>query len=112
MLYKWSLDPPLTGLDPSAELYARGAELEKELQQISLQDVPLSAIMLWATSDRLTSAPLNVTTTMLREAWATSEIFRNCALIYLFRVVNGDNVPLDSRTQGSLDEVLPRISFN
>ena len=49
-------------------------------------------------------------TEILEEAIATSEIFRHCALIYLYRVVRGDKVDLDARTRESLDEV-PRTPF-
>lgn len=49
-------------------------------------------------------------TEILEEAIATSEIFRHCALIYLYRVVRGDKVDLDVRTRESLDEV-PRPPF-
>jgi len=63
-------------------------------------------------SDPLSSAPPVADTEMLEEAVATTEIFRYCALIYLFRVVHGESVPLDASAQGCLDEafkLLPRV---
>lgn len=35
---------------------------------------------------------------------ATAEIFRHALLVYLFRAVNGAEVPLDSETQYSIDK--------
>jgi hypothetical protein len=63
-------------------------------------------------SDPLSSAPPVTDTEILEEAVATTEIFRYCALIYLFRVMHGDSVPLDARAKECLDEafrLLPRV---
>jgi hypothetical protein len=63
-------------------------------------------------SEPLTSIPPTVDADILEEAVATSEIFRHCALIYLFRVVRGDKVELGPQTRESLDDafrLLPRV---
>lgn len=101
-------NPGQTGLNVQAEILSRGAVLENTFHSLSLRDVPLSAIMISTSSDPLSSTPPAVDTEMLEEAVATSEIYRHCALIYLYRVVRGDTVDLDARTKESLDEVLPR----
>lgn len=61
--------------------------------------------MICTTSNPLSSTPPVIDTDVLEESIATSEIFRNCALIYTFRVMMGDNAPLDARTQEALEEV-------
>ena len=71
--------------------------------------MPLSAIHIFTTSDPLGATPPVTDPEMLEQAIATSEIFRLCALIYLFRVVRGDSVPLDERTHNSLQEVTPLV---
>jgi hypothetical protein len=96
----------MTGVDATAELLSRGAIVQAELRHISLENVPLSAIMICTTSESLSSSPPFIDTEILEESVATSEIFRHCALIYLFRVMRGDSVPLDNPTQESVDEVL------
>jgi hypothetical protein len=63
--------------------------------------------MICSASEKLSSTPPVIDTDVLEESIATSEIFRHTALIYLFRVTSGDNVPLDSQTQESFDEVIP-----
>src|SRR5579859_2776715 len=100
-------NPRQTGLNIQAEILSRGAVLENTFHSLSLRNVPLSAIMISTSSDPLSSTPPTVDTEMLEEAVATSEIFRHCALIYLYRVVRGDTVDLDARTKESLDEVFP-----
>jgi hypothetical protein len=63
-------------------------------------------------SDSLSSAAPFTDTEILEEAIATTEIFRYCALIYSFRVVHGDSVPLDATTNEYLNEafkLLPRV---
>jgi hypothetical protein len=105
-------NPGQTGLNVHAEILSRGAVLENTFHSLSLRNVPLSAIMICTSSDPLSSAPPLVDTEILEEAIATSEIFRHCALIYLYRVVRGDSVDLDARTRESLDEVLYIPSFN
>jgi hypothetical protein len=97
-------------MDPTAELLSRGVILDRALHHISLQNVPLSAIMISTASDPLSASPPVVDTEVLEEAVATSEIFRLCAVIYLFRVVYGDKVPLDPRTQADMDQVTPSQS--
>ena len=99
-----------TGLNPQSELLSRGSVLENTFHSLSLRNVPLSAVMICTSSDPLSSTPPVVDTEILEEAIATSEIFRHCALIYLYRVVRGDKVDLDARTRESLDEV-PRPPF-
>jgi hypothetical protein len=99
-------NPTQTGLNVQAEILSRGAVLENTFHSLSLRNVPLSAIMIVPSSDPLSSTPPTVDTEILEEAVATSEIFRHCALIYLYRVVRGDKVDLDARTRESLDEVL------
>jgi hypothetical protein len=105
-LFQFSRNPPQTGLNTQSELLSRGSILEKTFHSLSLRNVPLSAIMICTSSDPLSSTPPLVNTEILEEAVATSEIFRHCALIYLFRVVRGDQVELDGRTRESLDEVV------
>jgi hypothetical protein len=61
--------------------------------------------MICTTSNPLSSTPPVIDTDILEESKATSEIFRNCGLIYTFRVMRGDNVPLDARTQEAFEEV-------
>ena len=100
------------GVNTTAELLSRGTTIDAALRQISLKDVPLSAIMICTTSEPLASTPPVIDTEILDETVAASEIFRHCALIYLFRVTRGDSVPLDPRAQESLDEafrLLPRV---
>lgn len=86
-------------------MLSRGSIVQAELHHISLKNVPLSAIMICTTSEPLTSAPPVTDIDILKESIATSEIFRNCALIYTFRVMMGDRVPLDARTQEAFEEV-------
>lgn len=86
--------------------------MEAELHHISIKDVPLSAIIVHTTSEPLSFAPPIIDTDILQEAIATSEIFRLCALMYLFRVVKGDSVPFDPQTQESFNEVCrPRFKI-
>jgi hypothetical protein len=80
-----------------------------ELRQISLKDVPLSAIMICTASEPLSSTLPIVDTEILEESRATSEIFRLCSIVYLFRVCRGDSVPLDAPTQQALDEVFSHL---
>jgi len=104
-LFEFSRHPPTTGLNTTSELLTRGAIVQADLRHISLKNIPLSAIMICTTSEPLHATPPVVDTETLEQSIATSEIFRNCALIYLFRVTRGDNVPLDARTQESFEEV-------
>lgn len=94
-------------MDHTAELLSRGVILDRALHHISLENVPLSAVMISTASDPLSANPPVVDTEILEEAVATSEIFRLSAVIYLFRVVYGDTVPLDSRTRADMDQVSP-----
>ena len=103
--------PTQTGLNVQAEILSRGAVLENTFHSLSLRNVPLSAFMIVPSSDPLSSTPPTVDTEILEEAVATSEIFRHCALIYLYRVVRGDKVDLDARTRESLDEVLTFLTL-
>ena len=103
-LFESSLTQPLTGMDTTAEVKSRGHLLDQALHHISLEHVPLSAIMIATTADPLTATPPIVDTEILEEAVATSEIFRIAAIIYLFRVIHGDTVPLDGRTHEVLDK--------
>ena len=99
-------------MNTAAELLSRGASIEAALRHLSLKDVPLSAIMICTTTEPLASTPPVIDTEILEESVAASEIFRHCAIIYLFRVCRGDSVPLDPRTQESIDEafrLLPRV---
>ena len=99
-------------MDTTAEILSRGPAIEAALRQLSLKDVPLSAIMICTMSEPLSSSLPVIDTEILEESVTASEIFRHSALIYLFRVCHGDSVPLDSRTQESIDEafrLLPRI---
>lgn len=92
-------------MDATAELLSWGFIVQAELQHISLKNVSLNAIMICTTSEPLSLTPPVVDVEILEESVATCEIFRHCAQIYLFRVMRGDNVPLDSQTQESFDEV-------
>jgi len=99
-------------MNTASEILSRGAIIQAELHHVSLKNVPLSAIMICTTSEPLHATPPVVDTEILEQSIATSEIFRNCALIYLFRIMRGDNVPLDARTQECFEEafrLLPRV---
>ena len=61
--------------------------------------------MICTTSQPLSSTPPVIDTDILEESKVTSEIFRNCALIYTFRAMRGDDVALDARTQEAFEEV-------
>jgi hypothetical protein len=95
----------MTGINNAAEILSRGAIVEKELRKVSLKDVPLSAVMICTTSEPLLSTPPVSDMVILDQAVTTSEIFRLCSIIYVFRVCRGDSVPLDDRTQEAWTEV-------
>jgi hypothetical protein len=95
-----------TGMDRRGEVLSRSHTLEISLRQISLENVPLSAIMITTTSDPWGDRFPIIDTEILEEAVATSEIYRLCTTIYLFRVMHGDNVPLDPVTQEAMDQVI------
>ena len=86
------------------EILSKGNMLRNLLEHISLKDVPLSAIMVGDTSQPLMSLIPIVDTKILEEAKATTEIFRHAAIIYLYRLMMGDNAPLDAKTKESYDE--------
>jgi len=101
-----------TGLNLRAEILQKGNILAKQLHALSLKDVPISSIIIYDTSVPLSSTPPVTDPEVLEEAIATAEIIRNCAIIYLFRVMHGDTISLDDRTNEALEEaflLLPKV---
>jgi hypothetical protein len=71
---------------------------------VSLENVPLSAVMICSGSTPLSDTQPIIDTEILSESVATSEIFRRASSVYTFRAMMGDSVPLDPATQEDIDE--------
>jgi hypothetical protein len=91
-------------MNVSHEILSMGTQIQEELRMISLDNVPLSAVMICSGSTPLSDTQPVIDTEILSESVATSEIFRHAAIVYTFRAMMGDSVPLDPGTQEDLDE--------
>jgi hypothetical protein len=91
-------------MNVSHEILSMGTQIQEELRQISLDNIPLSAVMICSGSTPLSDTQPIIDTEILSESVATSEIFRRAASVYTFRAMMGDSVPLDPSTQEDLDE--------
>jgi len=92
-------------MNVSHEILSRGTQIQQELRSVSLENVPLSAVMICSGSTPLSDTQPVIDTEILSESVATSEIFRRGTSVYTFRAMMGDSVPLDPATQEDLDEV-------
>ena len=85
-------------------------EIKQELLDVSLEDLPLEYVSICSSGNDVSSLASGVDRQLIREAVTTAEIFRHATLLYLFRIMNGDNVPLDDDTILSVRKSLDLLS--
>ncbi|KAF1843689.1 uncharacterized protein K460DRAFT_149581 [Cucurbitaria berberidis CBS 394.84] len=122
-LYRTSQGAGAESADVQAEIRERGKLLKAKIHAASLdiQATPLLAIsgdrrglVLGGLTPTTTSANGQDQSEFMRHMCANTEIFRYALLVYVFRVVNGLNVPLDMETQYAVEEafrLLPQLPF-